>query len=71
MKVLVPMAAAPFALTVLRQSTHSSFAESNSMLGNIHGSGESARTPECHSASKEGEKEQIQTMREVLNVTGL
>lgn len=70
MKVLVPMAAAPFALTVLRQSTHSSFAESNSMLGNIHGSGESARTPECHSTSK-GEKELIQTMREVLNVTGL
>ena len=50
------MVAVPFALAELRQSTHSSLAESNFMLGNIQGSGESARTRECHSASKEGKK---------------
>lgn len=41
------------------------------MLGNIQGSGESARTRECHSASKEGKKRQILKTREVVNVTAL
>lgn len=50
------MVAVPFALAELRQSTHSSLAESNFMLRNIQGSGESARTQECHSTGKEGKK---------------
>ena len=56
LKVVVRMVAVPFALAELRQSVHSSLAESNFMLGNIQESGESARTRECHSASKEEKK---------------
>lgn len=52
-KVVVCMVAVPFALAELRQSTHSSLSESNFMLGNSQGSGESARTQECHSGNKE------------------
>lgn len=44
LKVVVHMVAMPFALAELRQSTHSSLAERNFMLGNIQGSGESPRT---------------------------
>lgn len=55
-KVVACVVAVPFALAELRQSTHSSLAESNFMLGNSHGSGESARTQECHPGNKEGKK---------------
>lgn len=58
MEVVVRMVAVPFALAELRQSTHSSPTDSNFVLGSIQGSDESARTQECHTASK-GEKRQI------------
>lgn len=56
LKVVLCMVAVPFALVELGQSTHSSLTERNFMLGSIQGSGEPARTQECHSASKEGGK---------------
>lgn len=55
-KVVLCMVAVPFALAELRQSTHSSLTESNFMLGNSQGSGESARTQECHSGNTGMEK---------------